>query len=158
MRGEFALWALFDLAMQPQGELVKAADIARRQKIPPKSLELILAELRQGGFVESRWGAEGGYRVARPAEQITVREVPAFIEIGKKTKRGTGDAFTDLWKRVDASIADSGSHHLRRTGPKVESVAGSLRAELGNLMARADNSFSIGRAPRATNPSREMLR
>jgi Rrf2 family cysteine metabolism transcriptional repressor len=105
VKGEYALQAIFDLAMQPQGEPVKIADIARRQKIPQKFLELILAGLKQGGFVESRRGAEGGYRLARTPDQITVGEVLAFIETGKKKKRGTADAFTDVWKRVDASIS-----------------------------------------------------
>ena len=105
VKGEYALQAIFDLATQPQGEPVKIADIARRQKIPQKFLELILAGLKQGGFVESRRGAEGGYRLARTADQITVGEVLAYVETAKKKKRGAADAFTDVWKRVDASIS-----------------------------------------------------
>ena len=46
------------------------ADLARAEQIPPKFLELILANLKQGGFVESRRGAEGGYLLARRAESI----------------------------------------------------------------------------------------
>jgi len=82
---------------------VKIAEIARRQKIPQKFLELILSSLKQGGFVESRRGAEGGYRLARPADQITVGQVLRYVEQSKKTRRGP-DAFTDLWKRVDSAI------------------------------------------------------
>ena len=66
VKSEYALLAVFDLALQPPGEPVKIADVARRQKIPQKFLELILASLKQGGFVESRRGAEGGYRLAKP--------------------------------------------------------------------------------------------
>jgi Rrf2 family transcriptional regulator, cysteine metabolism repressor len=66
VKGEYALQALFDLASQPPGAPVKIGDIARRQKIPQKFLELILAGLKQGGFVESRRGAEGGYLLVRP--------------------------------------------------------------------------------------------
>jgi Rrf2 family transcriptional regulator, cysteine metabolism repressor len=105
VKGEYALQAIFDLASQPSGEPVKIADIARRQKIPQKFLELILASLKQGGFVASRRGAEGGYRLARPADQITIGEVLRFVEEGKKGKRAGPDAFTDLWKRVDAAIS-----------------------------------------------------
>ena len=104
VKSEYALKAIFDLAAQASAEPVKIADIARRQKIPQKFLELILAGLKQGGFVESRRGAEGGYRLARPAEQITVGQVLRFVEDSKKSKRGVPDAFTDLWKRVDAAI------------------------------------------------------
>lgn len=105
VKGEYALQAIFDLAMQPPGEPVKIADIARRQNIPQKFLELILANLKQGGFVESRRGAEGGYRLARAADQLTIGEVIKFVEEGKKARRPTSDAFTDLWKKVDASVS-----------------------------------------------------
>jgi Rrf2 family transcriptional regulator, cysteine metabolism repressor len=105
VKSEYALHAIFDLATQTPGEPVKIADISRRQKIPQKFLELILAGLKQGGFVESRRGAEGGYRLARPADQITVGQVLAFVEQARKTRRGAPDAFTDLWKRVDSAIA-----------------------------------------------------
>jgi hypothetical protein len=59
LKSEYALQAVFDLANQNSSEPVKIADIAHRQKIPQKFLELILAGLKQGGFVESRRGAEG---------------------------------------------------------------------------------------------------
>jgi Rrf2 family transcriptional regulator, cysteine metabolism repressor len=105
VKGEYALQAIFDLALQSPGDPVKIADIARRQKIPQKFLELILASLKQGGFVESRRGAEGGYRLARPADQITVGQVLAFVEGGRGKKRAVSDAFSDLWQRVDSSIS-----------------------------------------------------
>lgn len=105
VKGEYALQAIFDLASQPPGEPVKIADIARRQKIPQKFLELILAGLKQGGFVESRRGAEGGYKLARPADQITIGEVLRFVENGKRARHTTASAFTDLWQRVDESVS-----------------------------------------------------
>jgi Rrf2 family cysteine metabolism transcriptional repressor len=105
VKGEYALQAIFDLALQSPGDPVKIADIARRQKIPQKFLELILASLKQGGFVESRRGAEGGYRLARPADQITIGAVLTFVEGGKQRKRPTSDAFFDLWQRVDGAIS-----------------------------------------------------
>src|SRR5437763_12260574 len=87
VKAEYALQALLDLAMHHRGVPVKIADIARRQKIPQKFLELILAGLKQGGFVESRRGAEGGYLLARPAEAITVGEVVRYMEGAKDSKR-----------------------------------------------------------------------
>src|SRR4051794_18159333 len=78
VKGEYALHAILDLASAANGEPVKIADIARRQKIPQKFLELILAGLKQGGFVESRRGADGGYLLARPPESITIGEVVRF--------------------------------------------------------------------------------
>ena len=105
VKTEYALAAILDLAMQPEGEPVKIADIARRQRIPQKFLELILSSLKQGGFVESRRGAEGGYRLARPADQISVAEVLRFSEGTKKTHRKTPDAFTEMWTQVDEAVA-----------------------------------------------------
>jgi Rrf2 family transcriptional regulator, cysteine metabolism repressor len=109
VKGEYALHAMFDLAAQKPGEPVKIADIARRQKIPQKFLELILAGLKQGGFVESRRGAEGGYLLARPAEQITIGEVLRFVE-ASRTVRNTGKSspetpFSDMWRRIDDAVS-----------------------------------------------------
>src|SRR6202521_4364767 len=96
VKSEYALQAVFDLALQPSGEPVKIAGIARRQKIPQKFLELILGSLKQGGFVESRRGAEGGYRLAKPAAEITIGEVLRFVEDGKQTKRLASNPFHQI--------------------------------------------------------------
>jgi len=109
VKGEYALQAIFDLAAQRPGEPVRIGDIARRQAIPQKFLELILAGLKQGGFVESRRGAEGGYLLARTSDSITVGEVLRFVEgpqQGKHRPRRKGEtAFSDMWKQVDLAIS-----------------------------------------------------
>jgi Rrf2 family transcriptional regulator, cysteine metabolism repressor len=110
VKSEYALQAVFDLALQPVGEPVKIADIAKRQKIPQKFLELILASLKQGGFVESRRGAEGGYRLSKPADQITVGDVLAFVEDRKKSRHNAAPPFGDLWKQVDEAVSTVVDH------------------------------------------------
>jgi Rrf2 family cysteine metabolism transcriptional repressor len=110
VKGEYALHALFDLACQRPGQPVKIADIASRQRIPQKFLELILATLKQGGFVESRRGAEGGYMLARPADVITVGEVLRFVE-GARTsrtrqRRKHESPFGEMWRKVDEAVAE----------------------------------------------------
>jgi len=109
VKGEYALQAIFDLASQRPGEPVRIADIARRQQIPQKFLELILAGLKQGGFVESRRGAEGGYLLARPADQLTVGQVLRFVEGPTPAKgRGRGKTetpFTGMWDDVDRAVS-----------------------------------------------------
>lgn len=107
VKGEYALAALFDLAAQRSEFPVKIAGIARRQKIPQKFLELILASLKQGGFVESKRGAEGGYLLSRSAAAISVGDVIRFVEGGKGTsrKRRKETPFSDLWQRADAAIS-----------------------------------------------------
>ncbi len=108
VKGEYALLAIFDLASHAGQEPVKIAEIARRQQIPQKFLELILASLKQGGFVESRRGAEGGYLIARRPETITVGDVLRFVE-GRQEERSrqrrqSETPLSDLWERVDRSI------------------------------------------------------
>ncbi len=114
VKGEYALEALFDLACRAPGEPVKIAEISKRQRIPQKFLELILASLKHGGFVESRRGAEGGYLLARPPDTITVGEVLAHVEgpdEGKARGRRTGDSpFEPMWRRVDEAIAGIINH------------------------------------------------
>jgi Rrf2 family protein len=109
VKSDYALLAIFDLATQRPGEAIRIADIARRQKIPQKFLELILAGLKQAGFVESRRGAEGGYLLARAPESITVGEVLRSVEgpqTGKgRTRRKAEAPFTDLWRKVDAAVS-----------------------------------------------------
>jgi len=110
VKGEYALQAIFDLATQASDRPVKIADIAKRQKIPQKFLELILASLKQGGFVESRRGAEGGYLLARPADSINVGDVLRFIEGPRdeksRTRRQGESPFSDMWQRVNSAVSD----------------------------------------------------
>src|ERR1700736_5212079 len=101
----YALRAVYALADHPGTEPLKIAEIAAREQIPIRFLEVILGQLKGGGFVQSRRGAEGGYRLARAADQITIGEVLRFVEEGKKAKRTTPDPFPEMWKRVDASIS-----------------------------------------------------
>ena len=110
VKGEYALQAIFDLASQPPGEPVRIADIARRQRIPQKFLELILAGLKQGSFVESRRGAEGGYLLARPADRLTVGEVMRFVEgpqqVRGRPRRRPESPFAEMWRQVDAAVSE----------------------------------------------------
>ena len=84
--------------------------LAKRQRLPQKFLELILAALKQGGFVESRRGAEGGYLLARLPELITVGEVLRFIESSREAgsrggHRRVETPFTGLWRQVDNAVS-----------------------------------------------------
>ena len=122
VKSEYALLAIFDLALNGGSTPVKIADIANRQHIPQKFLELILAGLKQGGFVESRRGAEGGYLLTRAADGLSVGEVLRFVEDNKQTKRIASNPFHQIWQQVDAAVATILDHttfaELARTWQK----------------------------------------
>jgi len=108
VKDDYALLALFDLGLQKNQAPVKIAEISRRQRIPQKFLEQVLASLKQGGFVESRRGVEGGYLLARPADAITVGQVLRFLEgqgfSKRDSLRGADTPFRDMWRQVGESI------------------------------------------------------
>jgi Rrf2 family protein len=79
-KAEYAVRAAMELAAAPQGSPLKRNEIVNAQKIPPKFLENILAELRRAGLIESQRGADGGYWLARPADQITVADIMRAVE------------------------------------------------------------------------------
>ena len=68
---QYAVRAILELARSFGKGPIKVARIAARQDIPPRFLEAILNELRQGGFVQSLRGAQGGYLLLIPPDQIT---------------------------------------------------------------------------------------
>ncbi len=81
-KGEYALRALIDLgiAQEVQRELVQVTELADVELIPIKFLEQIMFELRAAGYVESRRGKFGGYRLAKPARDIRIGEIVRLID------------------------------------------------------------------------------
>ncbi len=76
----YALRAVYALAEHDSVEPLKIADIAGREQIPIRFLEVILNQLKGGGFVRSKRGAEGGYFLAKAAEELTVGAVMRFVD------------------------------------------------------------------------------
>ena len=140
VKGEYALQAILDLASQRAGEPIRIADIAQRQKIPQKFLELILASLKQGGFVESRRGAEGGYLLARPAESITVGEVLRYVEGPQQGKsrdrrKGADTPFSDMWDAGGPRGQQRDrQNHLCGTAARLAGKTEQVRPQLGDLI------------------------
>ncbi|WP_238365204.1 Rrf2 family transcriptional regulator [Mesobacterium pallidum] len=79
-KGRYAMVALTDLAMQPDGSLVNLGDISRRQSISLPYLEQLFVKLRRAELVVSVRGPGGGYRLARPASEIRVVEVLSAVD------------------------------------------------------------------------------
>jgi Rrf2 family protein len=79
LRGEYALRALVVLGLNYHKPVVRIQTISEQQNIPKRFLEQILNELRSAGVVESKRGVAGGYRLALPAEQVTLSRVIRHI-------------------------------------------------------------------------------
>lgn len=79
-KGKYGLKALVHLSQLPTGQLAFVGDIATANKIPKKFLDAILGELRNAGFVQSRKGKDGGYRLAKPAAEIKIGHVVRVLD------------------------------------------------------------------------------
>lgn len=79
-RGRYGIHAMFDLALYAQEMPQPIKAIAEREGIPEAYLEQLIAVLRKGDLVNSVRGAQGGYMLARPADQITVGNVLRTLE------------------------------------------------------------------------------
>ncbi|MBE9138199.1 Rrf2 family transcriptional regulator [Nodosilinea sp. LEGE 07088] len=74
-RGHYSVKALLDLTLHPSRQPVSVNTIASRQGLPPPYLEKLLIALRQAGILESVRGPHGGYRLAKPADQIFLGQI-----------------------------------------------------------------------------------
>jgi Rrf2 family protein len=79
-KAKYALKALLALAAIADGERLQSGEIAGRQQIPRKFLDLILQELRKHRLVDSARGKNGGYVLALPADEITIGRIIRTID------------------------------------------------------------------------------
>jgi Rrf2 family protein len=81
-RGEYALRTLIriGLAQELGREVVSVSELAEAERLPLKFVEQILLQLRGAGYIETRRGKLGGYRIAKRLDQITVAEVVRLID------------------------------------------------------------------------------
>ena len=94
--------------------LVKLDRLASSQAIPPKFLEHILTDLRRSGLIVSQRGSEGGYRLARPAEDVSLADVIRAVEGPLANVRGewpeeveyagAAEALQEVWIAVRANL------------------------------------------------------
>ena len=114
---QYALRAILELAKRRSEGAVKIHEIAEAQAIPPRFLEVILSQLKRGGFVESRRGNEGGYLLIRSPRRLTIGQVIRFIEgplgpVGCISSGAHEDcplrgecAFMPMWERARDAIS-----------------------------------------------------
>ena len=114
---QYALKAILELSRHNNGNAIKTHEIANSQKISQRFTEIILNELKHGGFVESRRGNEGGYLLARDPRTLAVREVIEYIQgaisVAPEALNDNGDAalfgneaLKELWQEVNVAISE----------------------------------------------------
>ncbi|MBR0374742.1 MAG: Rrf2 family transcriptional regulator [Mogibacterium sp.] len=79
-KGRYAVRVMLDLAENETGGYVPLKDIAARQEISKKYLEIIVREMVAGGLITGVSGKGGGYRLCRPPEDYTVGEILERME------------------------------------------------------------------------------
>jgi Rrf2 family protein len=110
---DYAIRALLNLAAR-EPDLVKVDTIVREQGLPRKFVEAILGELRRAQLVRSQRGADGGYALARPANEITLGAVIRAVDgplaevrglrPHETTYAGVAEHLPELWVAVRASL------------------------------------------------------
>jgi Rrf2 family protein len=116
-KGHYGLRFILDLAAQGSTEFISTSDIAKRQDISEKYLWQVVAPLKARGFLQIARGVMGGYRLARPASGITVRELVEALE-GKiafaeptrsdsQTKDPTRRVARELWNSLASDLVAS---------------------------------------------------
>jgi Rrf2 family protein len=113
-KADYAVRAVIELAGGGQDAPRKVEEIARAQAIPVSFLENILTQLRSAGVVRSQRGPEGGYRLARPPEEVTLAQVIRAVEgplVGIRGQRpeeveyeGSAQALREVWIAVRANL------------------------------------------------------
>jgi Rrf2 family protein len=115
-KADYAVRACAELAASPHGDPVRAEDLAAGQGLPVSFLERILGDLRRAGVVASVRGRSGGYRLVRPAEEITLADVFRAVDGPLVTVRderppslayeGAAAGLLDVWVALRASVRD----------------------------------------------------
>ncbi|MHC5068321.1 MAG: RrF2 family transcriptional regulator [Planctomycetota bacterium] len=105
----YAVRALYELSKHHNLPPLSIATIAERQGIPAQFLQVIMRELRQGGFVVSRRGKAGGYTLAQPPRATSIGAILRFFEgdftlIDGNERDNPGLA--NLWRRAGQALDD----------------------------------------------------
>ncbi len=115
-KSDYALRALIELAVRPDGDPVSAEELGRLQDIPHGFLQAILADLRRAGVVQSQRGQSGGWRMARAASDVSVADViravdgPLVSVHGERPEavsyRGAAEALQHVWIAARSSLRE----------------------------------------------------
>ncbi len=120
-KGRYALRMMLELAMASGNESVTIKTIAARQGISEKYLEQIIIVLSRAGFVKSTRGSQGGYRLARPAQDYSVGQILRLIEGDlvpvacmqdepNLCPRSKDCVTLDIWKQINDAVSNVVDH------------------------------------------------
>jgi Rrf2 family protein len=107
-KSDYAVRAAVHLAAA-NGSRVKAEELSETARVPRQFLENILAELRRAGIVRAQRGSEGGYQLARPADEIHIGMVltaigsPLAEENHQPGSPGSLEGIDDMWAALCTS-------------------------------------------------------
>lgn len=115
-KARYGTRALLDLALNANGEIIQLKDIAKRQALSPSYLEHLFIPLIAAGLVKSTRGSRGGVALARPADEIKLREIVEALEgpislvecLSGTTvcPRSGACATQDIWSELNEAIGD----------------------------------------------------
>lgn len=77
---EYAVRAIIEIALAENNKPAQVREIATKQAIPERFLEQVMSALKKANLLESIRGAQGGYRLSRPVEKITLADIIQAIE------------------------------------------------------------------------------
>ena len=105
-KGEYAIKAMLDLALQRERGLIPIQEIAKRQSIPQRYLEQVLLSLKRAGLLTSKRGSTGGYHLTRDPGEITVGAVLRAVEGTRSTFVATASPdLADLWLEMSEAVS-----------------------------------------------------
>jgi len=137
-RCEYGLKAAIRLANRQGEGYLQSRDIAQNEALPAKFLESILLALRSAQILESKVGAGGGYRLSRPADQISVSELMSALERSEAPSERSAEADRVTAGRVALEVVN------QRIGDALSEAVGSLSlAELSTLAAEKSQNGQV---------------
>jgi Rrf2 family protein len=105
-KGEYAIRAMLDLALQRERGLIPIQEIAERQAIPQRYLEQVLLALKRAGLLTSKRGSSGGYHLTREPGDITVGAVLRAVEGTRAAfQANTSPDLADLWLEISEAVS-----------------------------------------------------
>lgn len=107
-RAHYAALALTHLTEHyNEGGLIKSAEIAREENIPQSYLEQLMSQLCKSNIVLSHRGAQGGYRLARDPETITLRNLIEAVDGTVRLRPDVPSPLADAWRDLSAKVAQA---------------------------------------------------